>query len=87
MTHKLTFLFVALAGIITFSASTAYAGCEPACKDGEQCRYESAGGKFYCEAIKNNDGVKGKRGKKGNVKGGLKGSPGLNPKDVKTEPK
>ena len=33
-------------------ASTAYAGCNPACPKGQQCRYEAAGGKFYCEPLK-----------------------------------
>ena len=86
MTRKLTVFLVALAGIITFSASTAYAGCDPPCKDGEQCRYESAGGKFYCESIKS--GVKGK-GTKGKVKkGGAPGAlPGGDLKAVETAPK
>lgn len=51
MKKTLTYLSVALLGSLSLTA-TAYAGCNPACKKGEQCRYEAAGGKFYCEALK-----------------------------------
>lgn len=34
----------------TLAATTASAGCSPACKSGETCRYEAAGGKYYCAA-------------------------------------
>ena len=34
--------------------SVASAGCDPKCKEGEQCRYEATnGGTFYCEALNN----------------------------------
>ncbi|MGP6087455.1 hypothetical protein [Antarctobacter jejuensis] len=46
-------LFTAAALTIgTLAASTASAGCSPACKSGETCRYEAAGDKYYCAATK-----------------------------------
>jgi len=44
------FSMTAVALVAAAAASTASAGCSPACKSGEVCRYEAAGGKFYCEA-------------------------------------
>jgi|GEM_PF-6147275 len=39
----------AIAGFIFAGGiGTAIAACEPPCKKGEICRYEAAGGKFYC---------------------------------------
>jgi hypothetical protein len=38
------------------ASHAAWAGCEPACPKGQQCRYEAAGGKFYCEALPSNGG-------------------------------
>jgi len=32
--------------------NVAYAGCSPKCPSGETCRYEAAGGKYYCEVSK-----------------------------------
>ncbi len=38
--------------INALSASPALAGCSPKCATGETCRYEAAGGKYYCEISK-----------------------------------
>jgi len=46
------FAFLATA----FATQVAWAGCEPACPKGQQCRYEAAGGKYYCEALPSNGG-------------------------------
>lgn len=43
---------VVFAAALLSSAGTAWAGCNPACKTGEVCRYEAAGDKFYCAAAK-----------------------------------
>ena len=44
-------LFVA--GVATlFAPVSAFADCSPACASGEVCRYEAAGGKFYCAPSK-----------------------------------
>jgi hypothetical protein len=43
-------LIIATFGFAAIAATGASAGCNPACKSGETCRYEAAGGKYYCEA-------------------------------------
>lgn len=50
----ITRLFLGLMAATTLvaSAGVAHAGCNPACKAPEICRYEAAGGKFYCAAPK-----------------------------------
>ncbi len=48
-------LFTAAAlTLATLAATTASAGCNPACKEGEQCRYNAEVGKqdYTCEKIK-----------------------------------
>ncbi len=42
------FKLIAVAAIAFGFAGSAYADCKPPCKDGEVCRYEAAGGTFYC---------------------------------------
>ena len=74
MKKTLTYLSVALLGTLSLTA-TAYAGCNPACKKGEQCRYEAAGGKYYCESLKG-----------GSLKGVGKLAPGRAPGSAKTAP-
>ena len=48
---KLAQSIIAVSGLVLMT-NMAFAGCNPACKKGEQCRYEAAGGKYYCEALK-----------------------------------
>lgn len=46
-------LFTAAALFLgTLAATTASAGCNPACPSGQTCRYEAAGGKYYCAPTK-----------------------------------
>ena len=78
MTRTLTYLSITLLGALSFTA-TAYAGCKPACKKGEQCRYEAAGGKFYCEALKSS-----KLSPAGASTAGPKRSPGVKTMPSKT---
>lgn len=64
------------AAVLTFgtlAATTASAGCDPACPSGQTCRYEAAGGKYYCAATKgfHNGGSK--------VIGGVTGSATVTP--------
>ncbi len=46
-------LKLALAGIVIagspLAVAPAWAACVPACTDGQVCRYEAAGGTFYCQ--------------------------------------
>jgi len=37
-------------GFLAISASASFAGCNPKCTGDDICRYEAAGGKFYCKA-------------------------------------
>lgn len=43
-------VFLSAFASLALTAGAAQAGCDPACKSGETCRYEAAGDKFYCEA-------------------------------------
>lgn len=40
----------ALTMTLALVGGAASAGCNPACSEGQTCRYEAAGGKYYCEA-------------------------------------
>ena len=44
--------------LISVLGTSAYAGCSPSCSEGETCRYEAAGGKFYCAPSKVASGSK-----------------------------
>lgn len=46
------FLTAAALTLGTLAATTASAGCSPACPTGQTCRYEAAGGTYYCAATK-----------------------------------
>ncbi len=48
---KLAQSIIAASGLLLVG-NMAFAGCDPPCKKGEQCRYEAAGGKYYCEKLK-----------------------------------
>ena len=39
-------------------ATPAFAGCDPSCGEDEVCRYEAAGGKFYCQKSKTSGNAK-----------------------------
>lgn len=43
-------LSVLAAAAVTATATAAQADCNPACRAPEICRYEAAGGHFYCAA-------------------------------------
>lgn len=55
---------------VALVAGSAWAGCEPPCPSGQQCRYEAAGGKFYCEALPKSGGKVTPGGKPGPAGGG-----------------
>ena len=53
-----TFSNVSSYSVLGFvGVAPAYAGCKPKCAKGQQCRYEAAGGKFYCEDLPSDDAV------------------------------
>lgn len=53
------FLSLIAATTLVASAGLAHAGCNPACPKGQVCRYEAAGGKFYCaKPVAGNGGLK-----------------------------
>jgi hypothetical protein len=43
-----TKLLVAIGAAMLLMPGSAFADCNPACPSGQTCRYEAAGGKFYC---------------------------------------
>ncbi|MGE0425784.1 MAG: hypothetical protein AB7O88_26225 [Reyranellaceae bacterium] len=73
---KSVFVIVTAIGMI-LPAAQALADCNPPCPSGQTCRYEAAGGKFYCAATQ---GVKG-----GNSPGGVKTPGGKAPSRVQTK--
>ena len=56
----MTILFrtAAMTLTLTLIAGAASAGCSPACKSGQVCRYEAAGGTYECKPAPSS-GVKG----------------------------
>lgn len=42
------FISIAVFGLTAAVATGAAAGCSPKCAEGSTCRYEAAGGKYYC---------------------------------------
>jgi hypothetical protein len=53
------FLPWVFAGLSLLVANTAMAGCDPKCATGSTCRYEAAGGKYYCAPNKTGIILKG----------------------------
>lgn len=49
MNRALVFSFLSIPLFLGVAGSPAFAGCDPKCKDGAICRYEAAGGIFYCD--------------------------------------
>jgi hypothetical protein len=54
---KLHRVLIALGLTTCFAPSISFAGCSPACKTGETCRYEAAGNYFYCASSSVKGGV------------------------------
>lgn len=50
-------LSVFAAAALTAAATAAEAGCNPACRAPEICRYEAAGGHYYCAAPRGRGGA------------------------------
>ena len=49
MNRALVFSFLSILQFLVAAGLPAFAGCDPKCKDGAICRYEAAGGIFYCD--------------------------------------
>ena len=57
MTRKfILMLGISLPAFFVVFAQPSIAGCNPKCAKGEVCRYEAAGGKFYCQKKKSSSG-------------------------------